>query len=832
MATSQCYRNANPGTFPGTIGYTLNTNVSLTPTLLYPKNIESKIGFNAIKRYLKDECSSSLGTTHVDRLTFSDSFDQISKLLHQTEEFRRILTGEGSFPSAHFLDVTTSLNSAKTPGAFLSEEEFHNIQLSLTTLFQCLRFFQKDAEEDAYPYLKELSGAVQLPVSLLNGIKQVIDEQGQVRNNASAELKQIRRALLSEQSRLRKVLDQILRNAQGQGFTPDDASVTIRGGRMVIPVLAEYKRRVKGFIHDESATGQTVFLEPAEVLEINNEIRDLTYREKREVVRILTTLTDTLRPHLPNLRTAYQFLGMIDFIRAKARLALRLDARCPKLVKERVLDWVKARHPLLQLSETHQNRSVVPLDIALNSDQRILVISGPNAGGKSVCLKTVALLQYMVQCGLLIPLAEQSTVGLFQSVFIDIGDEQSLENDLSTYSSHLTSMNYFVKFADKKTLVLIDEFGTGTEPQFGGAIAEAILEDLNAKRVFGVITTHYSNLKEFADRAEGVVNGAMRYDTLRLEPLFALEIGKPGSSFALEIARKIGLHPDVLERAKEKVGVDQVEYEKMLVDLEAERTRYQELTQSLAAKEKRISQTAQEYEELRDHVKGEKKDILNRAKHEAKQILQEANQTIENTIRTIKEQNAEKEATRQARRALEEKKVHLKPDRPVRKPQTIPEDEVVGGEISVGDAVRVKDNNAIGEVLSMRGQQVEVRIGALKSIIKRNRLDKVSSRTLKRTQNAAERPAQRYDMHEKFTNFSPRLDVRGQRAEEVIPRLMGFVDEAAMVGSDELRVVHGKGTGALREAVRNYLRTHERVAATYDEHVERGGAGVTIVRMK
>ncbi len=798
--------------------------------MLYPNNIESKIGFDAIKRYLKDECSSSLGTAYVDRLEFSADFELVSKLLYQTEEFRRILTSESSFPSAHFIDVTASLNTAKTPGAFLSEEEFHNLQLSLTTLFQCLRFFQQNAD-DFYPHLKELSGAVTLPVSLLNGTKQVIDEQGQVRNNASAELKQIRRALLSEQSRLRKALDQILRNAQSQGFTPDDASVTIRSGRMVIPVLAEYKRRVKGFIHDESATGQTVFLEPAEVLEINNEIRDLTYREKREVVRILMALTDTLRPHLPHLRTAYHFLGMIDFIRAKARLALRLDAHCPKLVKARVLNWTKARHPLLQLSETH--RSVVPLNIVLNNEQRILVISGPNAGGKSVCLKTVALLQYMAQCGLLIPLAEHSQVGLFQSIFIDIGDEQSLENDLSTYSSHLTSMNYFVKFADKKTLVLIDEFGTGTEPQFGGAIAEAILEDLNTKRVFGVITTHYSNLKEFADRAEGVVNGAMRYDALRLEPLFELEIGKPGSSFALEIARKIGLHADVLERAKEKVGVAQVEYEKMLVDLEAERTRYQELTQSLAAKEKRISQTAQEYEELRDHVRGEKKDILNRAKHEAKQILQEANQTIENTIRTIKEQNAEKEATRQARRALEDKKIDLKPDQPVRKPQTIPSDEVVGGEIQVGDAVRVKDNGAIGEVLSLRGQQVEVRIGALKSMIKRNRLDKVSSRTLKRVQNTTERPAQqRYDLHEKFTNFSPRLDVRGQRAEEVIPRLMGFVDEAAMVGSDELRIVHGKGTGVLREVVRNYLRTHERVASTYDEHVERGGAGVTIVRMK
>ena len=440
--------------------------------MLYPNNIAAKIGFDTIQQYLKKECSSSLGTAYVDRLEFSDDFQQISKLLYQTDEFRRILTGEANFPASNFLDVTAALNKAKIPGAFLSEEEFHNLQLSLTTLFQCLRFFQQDTEAH-YPYLQELSGLVDLPPNVLNNIKQIIDDQGKVRNNASPELKQLRRALLNEQARLRKVLDQILRNAQGQGFTPDDASITIRGGRMVIPVLAEYKRRVKGFIHDESATGQTVFLEPAEVLEINNEIRDLSYREKREVVRILTTLTDTLRPHLPNLRGAYQFLGMIDFIRAKARLALRLDAHCPRLVKARLINWTQARHPLLQLSESHQPRSVVPLDIVLNDDQRILVISGPNAGGKSVCLKTVALLQYMLQCGLLIPLDERSQAGVFQSIFIDIGDEQSLENDLSTYSSHLTSMNYFIKFADKKTLILIDEFGTGTEPKFGGAIAEA-----------------------------------------------------------------------------------------------------------------------------------------------------------------------------------------------------------------------------------------------------------------------------------------------------------------------------------------------------------------------
>lgn len=796
--------------------------------MLYPNTIEEKIGFDQIRQLLKDACTSSLGTYYVDKIQFSDDFDHIQKLLYQTEEFRLILQEGEGFPTGNYLDVRPQLSKAKTLGIFLSEEEFHQIQLSLDTILKCLSFFKDDENREAYPYLSRLSQHIDVPSKLPGQIRQVIDEKGHIRNNASRELQNIRRSILSEQTRLRKVLDQILRQARQQGYTADDATITIRGGRMVIPIQAEYKRRVKGFVHDESATGHTVFLEPAEVLDINNEIRDLEYRERREITRLLVTLTDTLRPHLKVLRGAYQFLGMVDFIRAKAQLALRLEAACPTLEKQRMVQWEEARHPLLFLSHRAQGKPVVPLSVSLHPEQRILVISGPNAGGKSICLKTVALLQYMLQCGLLAPMSERSTAGIFQSVFIDIGDEQSLENDLSTYSSHLTNMNYFVKFADQKTLVLIDEFGTGTEPQFGGAIAEAILTDLNEKKVYGVITTHYSNLKEFADRAEGVVNGAMRFDTDELEPLYQLDIGKPGSSFALEIARKIGLQSAILDQAKELVGVEHVQYEKMLSELENEKNKLQQLTRELAAKEKRISSTSREYEELREHLNSERKRILADAKREASQLLQNTNQKIENTIRVIKEEKAEKEVTRQARQELEAWKKQVKPEAPESPPRRPSRVVKEAGAIREGDAVRVKENGALGEVISLRNNQAEIMIGSLKSTVKLNRLEKIAKQALKKFQSRASSGISNIDLNEKRANFNSSLDLRGNRAEEVIPKLEVWVDEAAMFGAGELRIVHGKGNGVLREVVRNYLVGHPAISHLQEEHVERGGAGVTL----
>jgi len=798
--------------------------------LLYPKNIEDKIGFDTVREMVKRHCSSTLGTAYVDRMKFSNDYGLISRLLAQTEEFRKILVQEESFPAANFIDVTTYLDKAKTAGAFLTEEEFHDLQLSLDTIFRCIKFFDKD-EEDEYPELKKLGGFISLDKNLLKSVERVIDDKGHMRNNASRELQDIRRRMQSEQVRLRKVLDSIMRQARQQGYTPDDASLTIRGGRMVIPVLAEYKRRIKGFVHDESATGQTVYLEPAEVLDVNNEIRDLEYRERREIVKILTRLTDELRPHLRALRHAYNFLGMLDFIRAKARLAVQLDAICPKFSKAKRIDWFRARHPLLQLSLGQQGRHIVPLNIQLDAEQRILLISGPNAGGKSVCLKTVALLQYMLQSGMLVPVDDHSEAGLFQSIFIDIGDEQSLENDLSTYSSHLTNMNHFLNYADQHSLVLIDEFGTGTEPQFGGAIAEAILEQLNALKAYGIITTHYTNLKQYADEAPGVVNGAMRFDADKLEPLFQLEIGKPGSSFALEIAKKIGLSKQVLQRAKEHIGVEKVEFDKMLSDLEVEKNRLQVQNKEVAAKENRLKRISKEYEELRSHIEDQRKQIINDAKQEAQQLLKGTNQQIEATIRTIKENKAEKEATQQARQNLEQHKQKVRPEK-VKKSRP-PKVEKEAGAIGKGDAIRVIDNGAIGEVLNVKGKQAEILIGSLKSNIKLNRLEKISRKVLKNTVSNKKTVATKgVDLNRKFADFSTNLDIRGKRAEEALPTLQNFVDEASMFGMDKVRIIHGKGNGILREVVRDYLHRHDRVVQAQDEHVERGGAGVTLVKLK
>lgn len=799
--------------------------------MLYPENIEVKLGFDKVREIIKQECISPLGIYYVEKIRFSDDFQLIKKLLEQTEEFRKILSSAEYFPSNDYIDTRTSLNKAKVSGAFLSEEEFHHIKLSLKTIFNCLSFFREEGKKLKYPLLYELSGSIQLEGEILKSIESKIDEKGVIRNNASKELQEIRGALISEQVRLRKVLDNILRQAKGQGYTPDDVSLTIRNGRMVIPVNAEHKRRIKGFIHDESSTGQTVFLEPAEVLEINNFIKELEYKERREIIRILILLTDYIRPHISALFRAYQFLGMIDFIRAKAKFALQINGVLPELFKEVRIEWFNAIHPLLQLTFKSQGRKVVPLNISLHSEQRILIISGPNAGGKSVCLKTVGLLQYMVQSGLLIPVNENSRVGIFKNLFIDIGDEQSIENDLSTYSSHLKNMNYFLEFSDKKTLILIDEFGTGTEPNIGGAIAETILNELNKIRTFGIITTHYANLKEFGEHTRGVLNGAMRFDVEQLEPLYILEMGKPGSSFALEIARKIGLPPSVLHQVRNKVGTEQVQFEKMLVQLEIEKKKYQDQLNKVATKDTEMQKMIKEYSELKEYLNSNKKKILNDAKSEAKNLIKEANQKIENTIRLIKETKAEKEVTKEARIDLDEFKKALEPEQVEIKPVHIP---VEKGEIKEGDLVRIKEQSAVGEVTSIKGKDAEIRIGELKSTIKIKRLEKISRSEYRRQQGeiVTSAPMRGYDINKKMVDFSTNLDLRGKRAEEAIALVENYIDSASMLGLQEVRIIHGKGDGILREVVRDHLKSFAVIQNAKDEHVERGGAGVTVVTLK
>ena len=800
--------------------------------MLYPENLEQKIGFDHIRQLLKQQCLSSLGTAFVDKVRFTDDLSLLQKLLGQTQEFMDIVASGEAFPSSNFLPFDRQLEKARLEGAFLSEEELHGLRLSLQTITSCLRFFK--GKEERYPQLTELGVAIWLDPRLLLDIERVLDENGRLRDNASVDLQKIRRTLISEQSRARRTLDTILRNAISSGYAEEGASLTIRNGRLVIPLPAEHKRRIRGFVQDESATGQTVFLEPTEVLDINNTIRELELEEKREIIRILMQVTNTIRPHIAALRKALGFLAMIDFIRAKAQFGRQIEAIIPELIQQPALDVRQAVHPLLLLSHRAQNKPVEPLSLELNSEQRILIISGPNAGGKSVALKTVGLLQYMLQCGLPVPMMEGSTMGIFRNLFIDIGDEQSLENDLSTYSSHLTNMRFFLRGVDKKTLFLIDEFGTGTEPRLGGAIAEAILEDLLRQGGYGIINTHYGNLKQMAERSKGIVNGAMRFDVRQLEPLYQLEIGRPGSSFALEIARKIGLPQQVLEKAKELIGTEQVELDKLLIQLEEEKKTLQDRNRSLEKREKQLQQSVDEYKELREFLDSRRNQYIRDAKLEARQLLDDANKRIEATIRDIKEHKAEKEATKKSREELEKLRTQTKLTAAEQKTSVNTQERlpVEKGPIQPGDAVRLKDQGAVAEVVAIRGNDVQISMGALSSTVKLNRLEKISRKAFKK-ENQAAAPAMRgIDMNERMANFSANLDVRGMRTPEALVQVDSMLDSAAMLGTPELRIIHGKGDGILRQMIRNHLKGYSFISHVEDEHVERGGAGVTLVYLQ
>uniref|UniRef100_UPI00404805AE endonuclease MutS2 n=1 Tax=Algoriphagus sp. TaxID=1872435 RepID=UPI00404805AE len=795
--------------------------------MLYPSNLEQKVNFIKIKELIKAECTSSLGQGFVDQITFSKDFGLVQRLLDQTEEFRQLLLAGEPFPSSHFTNLNPYLEKAKLEGAFLEQDEFQEIKLALQTLQLCISFFQKFGE--SYPTLKALLGLLlDLDLKLLREIDQVLDEKGKLRSNASKELQLIRTQLLYEESRLRKVMERVFKEARAKGLVPDDSAMTIRGGRMVIPIAAENKRKLRGFIHDESATGQTVFMEPEEALDINNEIRDLEYMEKREIIRILTKLTNQLRPNIPALRKATNFLGVFDFIRAKARFALKTNSVKPILTLERGLSWSDARHPILEISLKAQGKQVVPLHLNLDHQKRLLLISGPNAGGKSVALKTVALLQYMLQCGLLLPMHPDSKCSLFDHLFIDIGDEQSLENDLSTYSSHLMSMKHFSQFANKKTILFIDEFGTGTEPQFGGAIAESILLALAKLGAYGVITTHYGNLKQLAEKQQGLVNGAMRYDVEKLEPLYQLEIGKPGSSFALEIASKIGLSKEIVSYAKQQIGEERVRYDRLLSKLENEKNQYAQLLKEVKEKDSLLAAKLKEYGLLKDTLEKTKKNYIQEAKLEAKSLLDQANKKIESVIREIKEGKAEKEVTKNLRKELDVFKEKVKPEKVTPKD---PEIQVIGGQIQLGDWVRLKDNGAIGEVLLLKSKDADLLIGDLKSTVKLSRLEKIAKTTAKKELKSMEKRGS-YQTTTKMMDFSSNLDLRGKRGEEVLPMIQNFIDEGFMLGIKNLRIVHGKGDGILREVTRNLLRSMSQVGKLEDEHADRGGAGVTLITLK
>jgi len=792
----------------------------------YPQNIEVKLGFDKIKEELKSLCLSSLGEKYVNVLSPQYKVYSIQKLLTQTNEFRKIISAGYSFPQNNYIDIRAALKKSEVKGTFLDEEELFEIKLSLNTILGILIFLKDKGEE--YPELAALSKNIELDDSLARELEAKIDDKGALRDNASRELVRVRTDISKSQVRARTTINKVMKQAGSNGYCPEGASITVREGRMVIPVLAEHKRHLNGFVHDESSTGQTVYMEPAEVLEINNELRELKYAERREIIRILTELTDQVRDSLEPLEAAVHFLGIIDFIRAKAGFAIKYEGICPELSAKPVLNWVNARHPVLEMALKEQGKSIVPLNIQINHRQRILLISGPNAGGKSVCLKTIGILQYMVQCGLPVPVAEDSKFGVFSSLFMDIGDEQSIENDLSTYSSHLKNMKFFLDNSGKSTLFLIDEFGTGTEPQFGGAIAEVILHELNRKGAFGAITTHYGNLKKAADKLDGVVNGAMKYDIKKLEPLYSLEIGNPGSSFALEIAGKIGLNHEMLGRAKRIAGVSHVQFDRMINELEVEKAEIKKMRKEIEQKDRRLSEAIKDYDELKSFMEEEKPKIIQQAKSEAARIIKDSNKQVEETIREIKKSDADKRKTQEARQRLKdlEDKVGEQSKKPLKVLEPKPETFVVG------DKVRIKNGDTIGEILSIRGKKAELAVGSIKSLVAFKDLSKISNTQYKSLSNERVKKISGIDVNAKMTSFSPNLDIRGVRAEEAMGKVESFLDEALLLGYDEIKVLHGKGHGVLRDIVRTVLKGNHRVGVVKDEHIEFGGSGITVVELK
>ena len=737
--------------------------------MIYPQNFEQKIGFDSIRHLLKEKCLSTLGQERVDGMTFSESFQDINRKLEEVNEFIHIIQEEDEFPDQYFFDVRPSLKRIRIEGMYLEEQELFDLRRSLETIRDIVRFLQRNTDEEEateeenspYPHLKELAGEIIVFPQLISRINNILDKFGKIRDNASSELLRIRRELASTTGSISRSLHAILRNAQAEGFVEKDVTPTMRDGRLVIPVAPGLKRKIKGIVHDESATGKTVFIEPAEVVEANNRIRELEADERREIIRILTEFSATVRPQVPAILQSYEFLAEIDFIRAKAHWAIQIKAIKPVFEDRQVLDWTTAIHPLLQLSLAKHGKKVVPLDIELNQEQRILIISGPNAGGKSVCLKTVGLLQYMLQCGMLIPVHERSHAGIFGGIFIDIGDEQSIEDDLSTYSSHLTNMKVMMKNCNERSIILIDEFGGGTEPQIGGAIAEAVLKRFNEKKVFGVITTHYQNLKHFAEDHEGVVNGAMLYDRHLMQALFQLQIGNPGSSFAVEIARKIGLPEEVIADASEIVGSEYINADKYLQDIVRDKRYWETKRQNIRKREKQMEETIAKYEAEIKELERSRKEILKKAKEDAEHLLQESNARIENTIRTIKEAQAEKERTKLARQELSDFKDQIdeldkqqaedkiarkmeklrekqerkkdKKNKPSSQATTVTPAEPKVKPIEIGSFVKIKGQTSVGEVMDISGKNATVAFGMIKTSVKLDRLERTNAPVQKAT---------------------------------------------------------------------------------------------------
>lgn len=873
----------------------MNTNIQQPTNLTAPlprqgkgggASIEHKIEFDEIRTLLKGHCISRLGTERVDEMHFLTDADQIRFLLAQVDEVRQILETDLQLPGEDFFDMRLPIKRIRVEGVYLEESEMWELKRSLDTLHAWLSVIR--ADESPYQNLSRLSDGVFSFHSVTKQIETILDKYGHVKDTASTELMRIRRELSRTEGSVSRTLNSILDSAKREGLIEHSVMPTIRDGRLVIPVAPALKRRIRGIVHGESATGKTIFVEPSAVVEANNNLRELEAEEKREIIRIMQAFTDSIRPNVPEFLRAYDFLADVELALAKYRLASQLGAIVPEVKQYPLIDWTLARHPLLELKLRRYGKKVVPLDITLTPKDRILIISGPNAGGKSVCLKTVGLLQYMLQCGLPIPLGEHSRTGIFNEIFIDIGDEQSIADDLSTYSSHLLNMKQMMKECTSRTLLLIDEFGGGTEPTIGGALAEAMLEKFVERESYGVITTHYQNLKHFADSHEGVINGSMLYDRQQMQALFRLEIGHPGSSFAIEIARKIGIPEDVIAEASAIVGKDYVNADKYLLDIVRDKRYWEGKRQTIHQREKDMERTLARYEEEIAELQRRRKEIIASAKQQAQDILKESNAVVENTIREIKEAQAERERTREVRQELDAFRTQLSQEEQEhsdaidRKMQQIiarkqrqeerkrkrgegTADKSVGtgsqkgaegghpvasghsgSAFAAGDPVRMKGQTSMGVIEEIKGKKAVVMFGQIRTTLPLDMLESGSKPSTRNPEkdnpnaNSQSTGGARYmiskatldHMHQTQLNFHQEIDVRGMRADEALETVTHFIDDATLVGAARVRILHGTGTGALRQVIRQYLQSIPNVRSARDEHVQFGGAGITVVELE
>ena len=818
--------------------------------MIYPVTFEEKIGFSLVREKLIGLCSSVPAQEWVRTMEFSDNFNQIMSRLSPVAEIVPIISGDDPIPLDGLGNPAPALSVISIPGTFLPETELSTLRRSLGVFSDVAAFFARHRNEEgksSIPTLDAIACRLNAFPRLCTAIDAVIDRYGNIADNASPQLATIRRSMLSMSGTVNSALRKVIAKAVSEGLVDSDTSPTVRDGRLVIPVPPMNKRRISGIVHDESSSGKTVFIEPAEVVEINNRIRELQLEERREIIRILTEIADKIRPEIDSILQSVEVVAHLDFVRAKGRYAIEVNANMPSVVDGPELDWFHACHPVLLLSLAKQGRRIVPLDIALTQKNRILVISGPNAGGKSVCLKTVGIIQYMLQCGLLPPVYENSRMGVFSDIFVDIGDDQSIEDDLSTYSSHLRSMKLFVTKGRPTSLFLIDEFGGGTEPQIGGAIAQAILHKFNEIGMWGVVTTHYQNLKHYAEETPGLINGSMLYDRHLMQPLFRLSIGNPGSSFAIEIARKTGLPQEIIAEAESIVGSDYVNLDKYLLDIARDRKYWDNKRQQIRIKEKKIEEVLEKYENEAENLRSKRREIIEDARSQAKKILDSSNAAIERTIKEIKEGQADKQRTADARRRLQSERMSLDKEadtshplikKKTKKKKADSNIKASAGAVSSkplahGDNVKLDGQGTPGKILEIQGKNAIVVFGQLKTTVALDRLKHTDAQIKPNNDKSTFVSAVTSDaIRERQLNFSRELDVRGMRVDEAVQAVTYFIDDAVQFAADRVRILHGTGTGALRQAIRQYLESVPAVRSYKDEHVQFGGAGITVVNFE